>query len=414
MTEPARAKDLTRFSLNLRFSVLQGLVWPAFAVLFSFLVPQLRAWGYNNFWIGTITMMISLSSMVAQPLWGAWCDRHGHTRTLFVVLAVASCILVALLPYCGGGLAFVIVEAVLLSVALQTLPTLVDAWSVRLMNEGHPLDYSLTRSFGSFTFAVTAIGFGALLDWQGTWVRTPVYLILMAGLIGTALSTPAPHHAEHPVDEPRPASPFRQLARNRAFVVFLASVVLIGIGNGSLFAFYPVLIAQHGGTNAHLGLGLFLMALCEMPAMIFYSRIIARFDKSRALLALSILFFVVKNAAIALSPDLTWAIGLQVLQALSFGLYLPSAVHYMRSIVDPRASGTAQMIHSAAASGLGATIGAFVGGILAGPLGVGGMILTMSGACFLGYLIFALSQTAAAQKWMGVVYLDTRPGGGDR
>jgi PPP family 3-phenylpropionic acid transporter len=276
------------------------------------------------------------------------------------------------------------------------------------MNEGHPLDYSLTRSFGSFTFAVTAVGFGALLDWQGTWVRTPAYLLLMAALIGTALSTPAPHHAEHPAGTTRPASPFRQLAQNRAYMVFLVSVVLIGVGYGSLFPFYPVLLAQHGGTNAHLGLGLFLMALCEMPAMFFYSRITARFDKGRRLLALSILFFAVKNAAIALSPDLNWAIGLQMLQALSFGLYLPAAVHYMRAIVDPKASGTAQMVHAAASSGLGATIGSFVGGVLAGPLGVAGMILAMSGACFLGYLIFALSQTTAMQKWMGVVYFDNQ------
>ena len=75
---------------NLRFSLLHGFYWSSFCILYSFLVPLYRQYGFNEVTIGFLSMTGSLASMVVQPLWGLVCDRTGRIKGIFTAMVLFS------------------------------------------------------------------------------------------------------------------------------------------------------------------------------------------------------------------------------------------------------------------------------------------------------------------------------------
>lgn len=376
-------------NLNIRLCILQGVFWSSFCVLFSFLVPLLKSWGYNNFVIGTLTMLMAFSSTIAQPLWGTFCDKKGHIKLLFVFLMSISCLLAITLPLGARSVILCAIAIILLSATAQSMPALIDSWAVRLINDGEKVNYAFTRGFGSLFFAFIAMGFGRLLDKYGMRIIIPAFLALASIAILVAITTKSPSPTKLHLLEVETKGSFHTLLKNKEYLVFIISVLLVYIGNGATMVFYPVLISSLGGGNSELGTGLFIMALSEVPTMLLFVFISRRVSNIRSLM-FSMFFFGVKGILLALSPNVTWAIIAQVFQALSFGLFLPSAVNYINKIVEEKVVVSAQLVFSSAAFGIGAIIGNFSGGVLSELFGVKVMMLILNSVTFSGFVVFTV------------------------
>jgi len=139
-----------------------------------------------------------------------------------------------------------------------------------------------------------------------------------------------------------------------------------------------------------------VMALSEFPAMLLHRRFV-RHVRNETLLMASLFFFVVKGVATAFAPSVTFLILCQVLQFVSFGLYLPSAVQHINHLVDEKSLVTAMLLFASATYGVGMMFGSMAGGLIAEAYGVQVMMLLLSGVTFIGFLMFVISNRKATR-----------------
>lgn len=376
---------MTRTSGNVRFSFLHGLYWASFCVLYSFLVPLYRSYGFSEITIGFLSTTGSLASMVIQPLWGMLSDKLGSLKGIFIGTVLVS-IPVAYGTWLGSfGATWMFPVVFLIASTYMSMGTLLDSWVMKMSNQGHPVKYNITRGIGSIAFATTSQIFGRVLDIAGMGIIPYVFSVLALLLVGVAATTNAPVHQ---VGAPlrNPFSAIGDILRNRRFLVLVSSLLLAFVGNGAAIVFMPVRMEEIGGTNLHVGTALMVMALSEAPAMLLHHRMV-RFVRNDRLLTLSMFFFILKIAFLALAPSPLLMILAQTLQFLSFGLYMPSVIYEINRMVPEHQLTTALLVYASVTFGLGIMIGSSLGGILADRLGVRIMLLIMSGGPLLGLLL---------------------------
>jgi PPP family 3-phenylpropionic acid transporter len=377
--------------MNTKLSLMQGLYWAANCIAFSFLVPLFRTWGYSDFEIGVLTMLMALSSTIAQPLWGMYCDKQGHLKAVFISQMLLGSLFIFFLPLGEHHWLSAALIVICLSAAIQPMANLVDVWTIKLINEGEHVNYSWTRSFGSIFFAVGAVIFGVMLDDLGDWIRIPIFVGLTILLVLLAINLRKPAQPiRMKVNAESQLQSIRLLLKNKQYVGLVLSVFLLNVGGCVSIVFYPLLISDLGGNNSDLGLGWFVMAMSEVPVFMLFGWLLRKVAKVNVLLIVGMSFYGIKTALIAIAPNVAWAIGLQSLEALSFALYLPAVIYYINEIVDRKALVTAQMLLASVYGGLGPIAGNFLGGLLSEHYGVSTMMLLMSTFSFLGTALFMI------------------------
>ena len=381
---------MAQTATNLKFSVIQGLYWSSFCVMYTFLVPLYRAYGYSEVTIGALSMVASLATVLVQPLWGMACDRLGRLRGTIVLNVLAS-IPIAFGLLTGKDRPVLIGMVVfLLAATFISMGPMVDSWTIKLINQGHAINYSLTRGIGSLVYACVAIAFGWILDLAGMTVIPYAFSLLALLLAAFMLLTQRPARELHHDEKGSPFVAMSALIKNRPFMLMLLSLVLLYAGNGAIMVFMPVRMELLGGTNVTLGIGMTVMALSEFPAMLLHRRFV-RHVRNETLLTASLFFFVVKGVATAFAPSVTFLILSQTLQFVSFGLYLPSAVQHINHLVDEKSLVTAMLLFASATYGVGMMFGGMAGGLLAEAFGVQIMMLMLSGVTLAGFLLFFIS-----------------------
>lgn len=384
-------------SLNVKLSLLQGAYWAAYCVLFAFMVPLFKDWGYSDFMIGVITTLMSLMNMVAQPIWGMYSDRTGKIKPLFISLMLVSVSVVLFLPLGGHSVWHAIWIVMLLTACISSAAPLIDAWTIKLNNDGLKTNYSLTRSMGSLVYALVAVGFGTLLDATGMWMRIPIFIAIIILIVVVSFRIQAPKQKQD-VHHQR-ASVLRHLLQHRAFIAFVISAICINIGFSAMMSFYPILLKELGGNNTQLGLSLFIMAISQVPGMLIYNFLITKVSSHRFWLTFSLFFFGFKGMLVAFSPNLTFALSVQVFEALAIGLFVPAAMSYINEIVDNAMLTSATTIFAAIAYGFAPMVGNFTGGLLSELYGVRTMMVIVNCIAFLGFLWFvAVSMQAKYTK----------------
>ncbi len=381
-----KSKKINTF--NLRFAGMQGFYWAAYTVLFGFYVPLLEEWGYSNFMIGAAMTVVSLTRMIAQPIWGMYCDRKGKVREMFIFAMAASCLVVLFLPFGESSFAVSMLLVFLLSVTMQSMYPLIDAWSLGLSNDGHDIDFGITRSFGSLAYALVAAGFGLILDRFGPYTRIPSYILLTAALIIPALTLRSPAKRYHCGSGSKESS-FRSLVKIKKYRVFIIANMLLYLVYGALNSFLPVRIRELGGTNLHLGLCFTIMGICQVFGMIIFSVLRRKvYIFLHITLVISMFLFAIKGFLTAISPNLGSVLILQVIDLISYGMYFPGAIAYINETAGSDNLMTAQTLFSASTYGMSAMAGSFAGGVISGYTSIPVMLIIMASASLTGVILF--------------------------
>jgi MFS transporter, PPP family, 3-phenylpropionic acid transporter len=377
--------------LTLKFSVVQSLYWCACCVAVSYLTPYYQSLGYDVFMVGVLSMVMFLSTTIAQPLWGVYCDRSGKLKPAFLVSIGVSLPFAWLLIAGGKSFPLLALSVFVLSATFLSMPSIIDAWIMKLGNHGESVNYSLARGFGSLFFAIMAMIFGYVLDRTGMWVISPAFMVAAVALLIASLFIKAPRaEAHHGAGNGSARQSLVKLIKNSKFMVLLECVTILYIGTSAIdMTFYPVLMRELGGGNTQLGIGFFLMAFSEVPVLFFYSKLAKRF-RERPMICFSLFFYVLKCLLIASSANVTMLILAQCFQMFSFGLLLPAAVNYINRITDSSSMITAQVLYSSATYGVGAIVGSLVGGAIAQALGVRPMMFILFSLVVLAFVLFTV------------------------
>ena len=377
--------------LNARFLALQAMITAIDCVAVAFTVPILQGFGFDPLHIGLTMTLAACAALVAKPLWGFLNDRFACARQAVLLGAVAGFVCYVLLTCSGGSMELVAPAVMGLNLTILCLMGFVDAWAVRLISDGHPLNYGMTRSGGSCSYALTAVVFGLLLERFGPRAGYGLLLVMLALLAVIVSGLPNPRRTE---SGPRPslAAGARSLARNRPYLVVLAAYFLCTLASCATDSFFSPLITAHGGTESFVGFGLFVQAMSEMPVMLLYARVKRRTGRPAwQFLAVAMVFYGLKCLGLGLAPSYPLVLTAALLQGLSFALITPALVDFVLETVEPAYLSTAHLACGALGQSLGAIAGNALSGVLADAFGVPRMLTLVSLAAFAGAALILFS-----------------------
>lgn len=391
---PQQKKNSRR--LNFWYGGVQGMFFAAICSFHTFLVLYLKSNGYSDFRIGLIMTLMSVIGVISPTLMGYIADFYIPVKVIVIVMMILSIPLAFFVQASIAIFPLALIAILLTGIAEKSMGSVIDSWGMRLRNEHPYLNYGATRGLGSLLYASMALIAGKLYDVAGLDKMFWLHAVVAALCVIAALMLDNVKTSPRKVGQSSFFATVRELLRIRKYTIFLVSMVLHGFSMVVIGTFQPILIANHGGTSVHLGISSFMLAASEVPIMFSATKLLRRF-KVESLLTVSFTFAALRLLLTVLAPTLELVIAVQVLQALSFGLYLPALLFYVSLITPDHAQSTAITLATSVGFGLSGITGNFFGGILAENFGVEIVYYIFSFLAVCGLVIFRISQRKPAR-----------------
>jgi len=309
----------------------------------GFFTLMLLQKGYTESQIAQVATVTSTVSLIAPFLLGQLCDRFRLNKML-----IMCGVFVAPVAYyaigCTDSLALTMLWAGLntgLCLNLQSIPA---GWIVSLNDKGRNIKFGFIRSFGSLSFAIMSVIAGIIIE-RYTMASLPVMMLIFAVLVAVpAMLLPKPEKADRSQEEKVSfLSTVKVLSTNRMYMILLLCNVLLSIPGGAYFTFFPVLFEQLGGTESLLGIANFVLAVVEVPVMIFYYKLEKRFGV-KALVTLALFGYGIKNLCLGFATTTGVAILCLSLQAIGLALIIPANQSMTAACIPVKYSSTAQSL----------------------------------------------------------------------
>jgi PPP family 3-phenylpropionic acid transporter len=321
----------------------------------SYFAPYLRGLGFSGEQIGTVTFAQQAVAAPAGLIWSGIADRLGAPARALSVCTAGSLFALCGLPFARTPVQVGIVLVLSASFSGAVVP-LLDATTVEAVKRASGHAYARTRLWGSIGFVVTAQGLGLLLALRGDRPADRAmpfsYLACVAGYALLAQTLPpVPAHPERPhwLDA-------AVLLRNRRLQFVLAVCAIHWAACAPYHLMFGVLVRDAGLSSATIGAGTAVGTLAEVFALLAFPALQRRFSQ-RKLFAAVFAGSSVRWALIAHARGAPELIGLQVLHALTFGVFWGCAVEAMQRTVPARLRATGQAMFSAVVFGAGNAVG---------------------------------------------------------
>lgn len=346
-------------SIKLKLNLVYLIFYGATGCLNPFLIIYLKFRGFDFVQIGIVLASMSIVGVISQPVFGYITDKYLNPRISLIISMIFSCISVFLLSLVSSFWP-VFLTIISVSVFQNSVFPILDSFCFQLSNEYENIQYGRVRLRGSVGYAVCVLASGIIINYTSITVPYYIYcLLILFGII--AMNT-----IKHKVKAPGQAVNLKDVSslfKERRFVIFILSVMILNATMGANGNYISELVKKTGGDTSNLGLLWFIIALSETPILFFSSKILSRF-KDLKLYYVCIFFFAIRYFADAICTSYQAVIVIQVLQCVTFGLYIISGLHYINRIIEPRLNTSGMTIYAAVGGGLGGFIGNLGGGVI--------------------------------------------------
>lgn len=399
---------------NILFFLLNVVYYGTTSIYFGFLVMFLTEKGYSSFECGLFNTLVSIASLVVQPLAGYLTDTYITIKKYLVIASIAAIVFTFSLPLTVQMPVLAACCAFLMSAIINPCAFLADTWAVTLREDNPNIDYGKNRSGGSIGYFLVSMIAGELIAPFGYNTLFAIHMALFAVYLVIILqipSVPCRNRAkqdETPQEEKEEEEEkeekgyslpqiIRMLAKNRAYMLFLVSAVFYFIGMRAFSANVTYKVLDLNGGDSAMGTALAVGAVFEVPFLFIINYCIHRFKLSYLYL-LSVLSIVLRGVLMAAAPSMPLLYLSQMLQASSYGIYVAVSLEIVSRIVPASIRTTSITFMVAMTSGLGAIIGIFFGGVLIDMVGVNTMCWIMSMSSLLGFFIYLVPTLRAGKR----------------
>lgn len=319
----------------------------------SFASVFMLAKGYDNMHIGITLAAANLLALALQPFVA---DHMDKAKGIKIIDATVWMTLLMMLTGAGyfvftGGsfmLAAVIVAILAIHALLQPL---LNSLAFRLSESGTNVNFGIGRAGGSLGFSVIVGVLGTLVEEKGV-MSVPVCAeaacaLLIALLFLTKCSFTKMKRAndieiaEHAGGNPAKAEEDDEridlkafIRRNKYFFIMNMGISGLLFSNAILSNYMAQIAGGVGGTTEQTGRILSLMALLEMPTMIFIGTI-KKYFRSTTLIKIASVGFTGKIVVCWLAGSVGVLFAAQAFQLVAFALLMPAMVYYVNEIMSP-------------------------------------------------------------------------------
>lgn len=396
---------MNTFKLNAEYALTLGAYWMIYGITGSFASVFMLQKGYDNTHIGMTLAAANLLAFLLQPLVADRMDRIGGTkimdasaRMLFMMMITA----VGYFVFPGGS--FMLAAIIVLFLALHALlqPEL-NSLAFRLSRRGINVNFGIGRAGGSLGFSAILAVLGTLVEKKGVMVipvctEAACMLTILLLLITKTSFNKIKHMAQGNEGTENAGSDaednerinLREFARrNRHFFIMNLGIAGLFFSNAVLSNYMPQIAGNVGGTTEQTGRILSLMALLEIPTMVFFGKIRKHFS-SRTLIKVASIGLTAKMAVCWLAGSVSVLYFAQFFQLVAFAMMMPGMVYFIDEIMSPGEAVKGQALFTMMIV-LSTIAASFAGGWLIDAAGVGAMNLTATVVTAIGALIVILS-----------------------
>lgn len=355
----------------------------------SFINVYYSSIGLSGFQIGIINTLAPVIGIFGSLLWGMLSDRFGKIRLLMMAAALGSAV-----ASFGVGTArtfsWILPLAAVYSLFVSTIGPLLDSSNLAELGE-HKDRYGMQRIWGTIGYTITSSTVGLVLEKTGLHFMFVLYPAFMLALFA---ATPGLRSRPIRMGE----SLFRgvsQMVRRREWQFFAASVFLLVLGSNGVSNFLGIAMKDMGAADWMLGLVWTMASLAELPVMFFGAYLVHRLGASR-MLTVAFMCYIVRISLFGLMPIPIWALGINLLQACTYGLFWIGSVTYANDLAPDNLKVTSQSLLLVVIN-----ISAAAGSPLSGWLydKIGKQMFLVGGACALAaWLVFLTGQLVVRKK----------------
>ena len=383
---------------NLQYAGIHGTYWLYYGVICSFASVFLLDRGYSNTEIGIILAVGNIFAVLLQPIMGDLADRSrrisffGFMEMMTTLLMVLTVFLLVLQKK-SGLLMFVYVMAF---GWMNIVQPFCNAMNRKLSETGVYINFGACRAIGSLTYSIMCFFLGSLVERFGVNVLPVtgevVLILFMTAIVivaksfrrtmaeksdGTKSAASGSSAANAASGDEEEINLPMFVKRNKMFLVLCLGVLGLYYTNSVLNTYMAQIAESVGGDNGDIGRIFSILALMEIPTMMFFDRINKRF-RTRTLMKFSAVAFVFWILICFLAENVMTLILAQFIQPFSFALFLPSIVRFIDDIMSKGEAVKGQTMFTTTTT-MAAVFASLIGGVIldaAGP-----KMLTLTAAC---------------------------------
>lgn len=359
-----------------------------------YFAAYLRGLGFSGEEIGSVQMIGPLLAAPVALAWGALADRLRAPGRALALASVWSLAAAVFLPWARTPLALGAV-VLLQSLAERAVVPLADAVTLEWARRGAGAVYTRIRLFGSLGFIALAQGLGLLLAARGDRPGDRAVPVVVALCVaGYALSA-------RRVDVPAPAAPRPRardalaLLRDRRLLALLLACAVHWGACAPFHLLFGVFVHDLALPASVTGLAMAAGVGAEVLALLAYPRLASRFGP-RALFAVAFAGTALRWALLARATTAPALVVLQLLHALTFGIFWGASMQAMAALVPAPLRATGQALYAAVVFGAGNGLGYQLAG--AGYDRFGGVGPLFGWAALVELVPLALSAALAAPR----------------
>ena len=384
--------------LNLAYGAIQGTYWMYYGAIMSFASVFLLGKNYSNSEIGVILAVASILAVILQPLLADAADKSRKASLMDItgIISIGLIAATAALYLFPSKTLILSAVFVLLGAWLTSLQPLINSMAFYLSRSGYHVNFGITRSGGSIAYALLCAILGSLVTAFGIKAipvtGIVILLLMLLSLAGTGRLYQSAV-SEHPAVLGNQKIPQEEeaislkvfISRNRIFLIFSVSVILVFFQNSVLNTYLMQILTAVGGTSGQMGRLFSFMALLELPGLIFFSRLRKKFS-CQFMLKFASVAFVCKIFLTYTATSVAFIYVAFIFQLVSFPIFLSASVHLVDEVMEKGEAVKGQAFITGMIT-LSNVFASLLGGVILDLRGASLLLLISTVLCVVGALI---------------------------
>lgn len=372
-------KDL---NLKLKLNTFYLMFYGSFGCYYPFLQVYFSYKGLSYTKIGVALAVNSLVGVICQPIWGYITDKYSYKKKVLLQCMFFCSIIIWTFVYVNN-FELILLCTILLVIFQSPISPVADAYCYDLMEDNKNINYGQIRLMGSMGYAVMALVMGFIIKIKDIKYSFYIYSIIFIIAILTLRSIDFRGKTS---SNRVKLQELKQLMTNKVFLIFISTITIASIALGANGSYLPVLIKATGGDVSKLGILWFVLAMSEIPAFFFGSKLLKKVGALK-LYAICLIFYIIRFMLDSVCTSYELVIVTQLTQAITYPLFLVSAMDYINEMVPLKMKTSGITIFSAIGMGLGNFIGNIGGGILLEKISVFLVFRLFALVCLIAFFI---------------------------
>lgn len=373
---------MNKNNIKLKLNIFYFVVYGSIACYYPFLTVYFNEKGLSYSQIGILFALNSITAVVFQPLWGIITDEYSSKKvTIFFSMIISSLLAFTFIFANRFGTVFL---AILFFMIFESpICSISDAYCYEIIDKNKNLQYGRIRLMGSIGYALTALFLGIIIKITNINSSFFGYFIMIA--IGIITLNKIKYKGKSNNNGISFNDIFK-IIKNKKFILITLSALVANIAMGANGNYLAILIQKTGGNVSNLGMLWFIIAMSELPVFFFGAKIIKK-NGVIDIYLLSIVLYIIRFVIDSFCPNYQLVLLTQIMQSVTYPLYLIATLQYIQDIVPASARTTAITAFTAFSGGIGGFIGNLSGGLIIQYFSVFYLFRIMAIICILALII---------------------------